>query len=223
MSKSKGSKKGANTAPDAGVENLPMERTQPGKSTVKGGKGVFDSEGNLTKRPRAKFIADGEGGLDAVPIEKKTAEEQLKALEAKDPAKARAINKIADTAEANQKKVKAKVETPEVPLVPVPKEFQAIADIECIKVQPQRDSLIQVIRGLQAMGDGLTLIRDKDGCLLVHSGVRRVAKLIPYRRLWSFEKTDGLTVRPTAEEAMKLIQDALKALPSIKVEAKASA
>lgn len=176
------------------IEQVKIPRSKKGKSTIKTGKEIFDENGKLK-----------------VPVQKKTATEQLAELKKKDPSKARTINKIADAAEANQKKLKAKVETPEVPLQPVPEDVQKIVDVECIKVQPQRDSLIQLVRELQKV-EGLTFNTTKDGCLSIFSGTRRLAKLIPYKRLWSFEKNDGRTVRPTVQETMKVIQVEMEAV-----------
>jgi len=175
------------------IEQVKIPRSKKGKDTIKTGKEIFDENGKLK-----------------VLFQKKSAVEQLKELEEKDPAKARAINKITDTAEANQKKQKAKVETSEVPLQPVPEDVQKIIDVECIQKQDQRDSLIQVIRDLQKV-KGITFNTTKDGCLSIFSGTRRLAKLIPYKRLWSFEKNDGRTVRPTVQETMKFIQVEMEA------------
>ena len=66
-------------APTAGVE-LKRGRTTKGVVSVVGGRNVFDENGKL--RPPAKFVADGDGGIDVI-LKKNEAQEHLRPVDAK--------------------------------------------------------------------------------------------------------------------------------------------
>lgn len=191
MSKHNSSKKGAvEGAPEAGADPK-VYRGPKGNSTVVSSRDeLFDANGKLKR--------------------KKTAQELNEEFAKKNPAKAREIENMVKKKEQALADRQKKAEEPEIPLKSIPDKYQKFADVAYIQNQTQRNMLIQVIDELEKI-DGLSLMRDKEGCLVAHIGKHRVAKLIPYKRLWSFEKTDGKTIRPNPKEAIKIIQEEVKA------------
>jgi hypothetical protein len=187
------------------VESVRRERTKAGTIKVKNGKGVFDEKGKLK-----------------IPVRKKTAKELNEEFAKKNPAKAREIETLVKRKEQAMVEQKKKTDEPEIPLEPVPTEYQKFAQVDFIQNQTQRNALMRTIDEVQKI-EGLTLTRDKEGCLTIHSGRKKVAKLIPYKKLWSFEKNDGKTVRPKPEEAIRLIREQMNGLTKQPVaETKAS-
>jgi len=204
MSKHSRKKVGSKVEPEA-VETVQVEHGKAGNNTVKPHNGeMFDENHNLIRI-------------------KKTAQELNEEFAKKNPAKAREIENMVKKKQQALADRQKKAEEPEIPLKSIQDKYQKLADVAYIQNQTQRNMLIQVIDEMEKI-DGLSLMRDKEGCLVAHMGKHRVAKLIPYKQLWSFEKTDGKTVRPNPKEAISIIREELNSLAKLPIaETKTSA
>jgi len=102
-----------------------------------------------------------------------------------------------------------------VPLEPAQAKYSKFADVSYIQNQTQRNALIQLIDEVQKI-DELTVTQDSAGCLCGHLGKFRVFKAIPYKKIWSFEQANGITIRPTVEDAIRIIKETMQSIRSKK-------